>query len=117
MRVTKFCEVHGWTGFSLQKQHKIKRWCCLRCGADRIKKMRTSIKQRAVEYMGGQCILCGYDKCASALEFHHLKHSEKKFEFRNNGRSLSVAVMQKELDKCIMLCANCHRELHSGDYH
>ncbi len=58
----------------------------------------------AIEYGGGECQICGYKKSIRALTFHHKKSGEKDF-------GLSERV---ELDKCILLCANCHAEVHDG---
>jgi hypothetical protein len=65
---------------------------------------------------GGKCELCGYDKNITALEFHHKNPDEKEFQIdvRHFSNS-SLETLQKELDKCILLCANCHREIHHPD--
>ena len=68
-------------------------------------------KFKAVELLGGKCSICGYNKCLDALEFHHLDPSKKEFAF-NKMRLISWPRMIKELKKCILLCANCHRETH-----
>ena len=67
-------------------------------------------KIRAVQEFGGKCQRCGYDKCLGALVFHHL--SDKKF-------SPSYVIMRRkwefaleELKKCILVCSNCHAEIH-----
>ena len=65
-----------------------------------------------VEYKGGKCEVCGYDKCIEALEFHHIDETTK--EFAVSGSTKSLDRQKAEADKCIMLCANCHRELHAG---
>ena len=71
---------------------------------------RQKIKQQAVEYKGGKCSSCGYDKCVAALIFHH-PNNDKEF-----GISDSIirawSRVQAELDKCVLLCANCHAEVH-----
>jgi len=67
----------------------------------------------AVEYKGGKCEVCGYDRCVEALEFHHRDLSEKEFGISAKGYSRSWKAVMKELDKCILVCANCHRELHA----
>lgn len=67
----------------------------------------------AINYKGGHCQLCGYDRCPEALEFHHLESSGKDFGISNKGYTKSWNKVKKELDKCILLCANCHREVHS----
>ena len=75
-------------------------------------KRRRKIKLMAVEYMGGQCSKCEYKKCVAALEFHHKDVSKKDFGISINGATRSWEKTKAELDKCIMLCSNCHRELH-----
>lgn len=67
-------------------------------------------KKLLVEYKGGKCERCGYDKCIAALEFHHKNPKEKDFSISTN--SLSFEKMKLEVDKCELLCANCHREVH-----
>jgi len=67
-------------------------------------------KIELVEYKGGKCEKCGYDKCIHALEFHHKDPSEKDFTI--SGKSWSFERLKKEVDKCIMVCSNCHKELH-----
>jgi hypothetical protein len=65
----------------------------------------------AIRYKGGCCQKCGYDKCIGALDFHHLDPSTKEAGW-TGMRKMSMENMIKELDKCILLCANCHRETH-----
>lgn len=67
-------------------------------------------KKELVEYKGGKCEKCGYDKCIEALEFHHLDPKQKDFTIA--GSSYSIERMKQEVDKCILICSNCHRELH-----
>tara|TARA_R110000824_G_scaffold242992_2_gene431633 strand:- start:94 stop:324 length:231 start_codon:yes stop_codon:yes gene_type:complete len=66
----------------------------------------------AIKLLGGKCCGCGYNKCASALEFHHTDPSKKEFIIGSckYGRSK----MLEEAKKCILLCANCHREFHAN---
>lgn len=68
----------------------------------------------AVEYKGDKCSVCGYDRCADALEFHHLDPSKKDFGISSKGYTRSWDKVKEELDKCILVCSNCHREIHSG---
>lgn len=70
-------------------------------------------KIELIEYKGGKCEICGYDKNIGALEFHHTNPSEKSFQL--DSRRLSNTTIDKlkiEVDKCMLLCANCHRETH-----
>lgn len=66
----------------------------------------------AIAYKGGKCEHCGYCKCDKALEFHHRDPSEKDFGISYKGETRSFDRIKVELDKCILLCANCHREEH-----
>ena len=68
-------------------------------------------KLDAVEYKGGSCEKCGYDKYPDVLEFHHLDPTEKEAAW-NKMRLWNWKKITAELDKCSMLCANCHREVH-----
>jgi len=79
-----------------------------------VTKRRKNLRKEAIEYMGGKCQLCGYNICKQALEFHHLDESKKDFGISASGMIRSWKKIQTELDKCIMLCANCHREVHAG---
>lgn len=76
-------------------------------------KRRKKIRQMAIEYKGKQCQQCGYDRCAEALEFHHKDTSQKDFSISEKGYTRSWDKVREELDKCSLLCANCHRELHA----
>jgi len=73
-------------------------------------KRRRDLKKKAVEYKGGKCVLCGYDKYVGALEFHHVDPKTKSFGIGAKGYTRSWEVLKIELDKCILICANCHRE-------
>jgi hypothetical protein len=75
---------------------------------------RRRLKARAIAYKGGKCVLCGYCKCNGALEFHHLSRSSKTFGLSKKGMIRSWPSIEKELDKCVLICANCHREVEAG---
>ena len=78
-----------------------------------VKNYRQRQKDNIVYVMGGKCACCGYDKCNQALELHHLDSSQKEFTIsRNTNRAWETVC--KELPKTIMVCANCHREIHAG---
>ena len=70
-------------------------------------------KRLYLEYMGGKCQLCGYSKCPEALEFHHTDPTQKDPTFRSI-RYWGLEKAKKELDQCMLVCANCHREIHWG---
>jgi predicted HNH restriction endonuclease len=63
--------------------------------------------------LGGKCSICGYNRCLNALEFHHNK-GKKEEVLSVLIRDFSKQKSLKEIRKCILLCANCHRELHAG---
>lgn len=69
-------------------------------------------KTKAIEYKGGKCIVCGYNKSIRALQFHHLDPTQKDFGI--SGTTKSFEKLKPELDKCVLLCANCHGEVHEG---
>lgn len=69
-------------------------------------------KRQAIKYKGGKCEICGYSKCQDAFDFHHKNPEEKEFDL-GAGRFTSFDKYKNELDKCMLLCANCHREIHS----
>ena len=70
------------------------------------------IKENLIHYNGGKCQICGYDRCTSALEFHHIDPSQKDFTI--SGGTKSFENLKPEVDKCILVCSNCHRESHAG---
>jgi hypothetical protein len=85
---------------------------CTRCRMDAVSKKRRKIKQDLVRYKGGKCEACGYNKCIAALEFHHKDHTKKDFALSKNGCTFGLEKAKKEVDKCILICSNCHREKH-----
>ena len=107
----KECKVHGLTEYVLRKDN---RYRCKKCSVDAVQRRRNKIKEMSIEYKGGSCKNCGYNKCKNALEFHHLDKTEKSFAISQKGHTRSWEVVKKELDKCVMLCSNCHKELHAG---
>lgn len=60
---------------------------------------------------GGKCIRCGYNNSYCALDFHHLNPEDKSFSL-SSPNSLNIDKLRLEANKCILLCANCHREEH-----
>lgn len=70
------------------------------------------LKRLALEYKGGKCEKCGYCKSVSALEFHHRNPAEKEFNLARRSCKYFDSEIKAELDKCDLLCSNCHREAH-----
>jgi len=67
----------------------------------------------AVEYLGGKCIECSYNKHTCALDIHHLDPSIKDKNF-NRMRGWCKERILNEIKNCVLLCRNCHAEVHSG---
>ena len=90
--------------------YKTAKYQCKACWNQRTYK---SAKDTVAAYMesrgGARCMICGYDRCSAALEFHHRDPAAKDPKW---SRGWSQARLAVELDKCDILCANCHRETH-----
>lgn len=87
---------------------------CKPCTTLQTLERQRDTKQKAVDYVGGSCMRCGYNKCLGALHFHHIDPNEKdpnwaQFKFRSFNDKF-----KEELDKCELLCANCHLEEHTN---
>lgn len=92
-------------------KYKVFNWCkecASRIGKGRTRKKKTEM----LELSGGKCTKCGYNKCYGALEFHHTNPKEK--EIITSLIRLPMHQLKQELKKCVLLCANCHREEHHG---
>lgn len=79
-----------------------------------VSRRRKALRQKALIHKGNKCYFCGYKRYEGALEFHHIDEKTKKFGLSEKGMTRSWAKTKEELNKCILLCANCHRELHGG---
>lgn len=77
-------------------------------------RFRQNIKLKSVAALGGACRGCGFSAPVDALEFHHLDPNAKDFAISVDGVPRSWARIEAELAKCVLLCANCHRETHAG---
>ncbi|MDE2022470.1 MAG: helix-turn-helix domain-containing protein [Patescibacteria group bacterium] len=86
---------------------------CRKCTLAKQTEKTKRLKKQAVEYKGGKCCVCGYNRCFRALDFHHTNGEEKEFSIgQRQGNSFES--IKAELDKCILVCKNCHAELHDG---
>ena len=74
--------------------------------------LRRSMKMQAIKLLGGKCCICGYYRCADALEFHHENPQEKEFKL-GSGNTISWREYKQEALKCKLVCSNCHKEIHS----
>lgn len=107
----KKCPICGKT-FIPKNAAANQRSCCYDCMPEGIQLTRGAFLAKIKQQRGGQCIRCGYNKCLKALEFHHLDPSQKDFTISNDHFKLQEAV--EESKKCILLCSNCHKELHDN---
>jgi len=82
-------------------------------GTNPVTEHRRRVKRKAIEYSGGKCIKCEYDSCNSSLAFHHVDPEQKEVEL-SDGRHRKWESAKKEIDKTILVCHNCHGEIHSN---
>lgn len=87
---------------------------CKTCSRDSSVERSSALKKQCVDYLGGKCVVCGYDKNLAALEFHHKNPKEKDFAITRKALC-SFESIRLELDKCELLCCRCHREHHHPD--
>lgn len=97
-----------------KRKNKIQSYC-KKCNSIETRNRLRKFKENVVEYKGGKCICCGYDKCIAALDLHHRDPNKKDFTFshiRMTSFEKNKEIICNELDKCDLVCANCHREIH-----
>ena len=91
---------------------------CKVCDRTRQTSRKREVKTAAVGYLGGSCTRCGYDRHVAGLDFHHTDPSTKDFTLGHYNGGLQggelTANLKAELDKCELVCSNCHREIHAG---
>jgi transposase len=109
--IQRVCARHGRTEFVIEGRGYYR---CKRCRSEQVMRHRRTIKATLVAEAGGACVLCGYARCLSALEFHHLDPAQKRLHISQNGVSPSVEEARLEAGKCVLLCSNCHAEVVSG---
>ena len=105
------CKTHGLTTFVHEPSKAGKGYRCRRCRVEHVTRKRRQLKQKLVEHLGGRCSQCGYARCLEALHFHHVDGKDEEIS-RLIGSYRSTAVWE-EVDRCVLLCANCHAEHHS----
>lgn len=112
--INKIAEEVGWCNSTIRLYVKTKKVTLTteekrKLNVSRVLEKRRDTKRRLVEYKGGKCEKCGYNKCISALEFHHINPLEKEYVISKVSNSFEK--LKKEADKCQLVCANCHREI------
>ena len=112
--VEKVCKHHGLTSFRFEgvAPEGNDRYRCRKCSSASTKKNRAQMMQRVLEYKGSKCEICGYNKSKRALQFHHLDPSKKDFNISMKDLGKTWETIKAELDKCVLLCGNCHAEEH-----
>ena len=105
------CRHHGLTDF--YKSPSMRTSKCKKCNTERVSKHRRKVISILKAEYGNSCKECGYSACIEALEFHHLDPNTKD-ESVNSGNTRSIERLRLEAKKCVLLCANCHREVHAG---
>ena len=90
-----------------------KRSICGKCHNKYTIEKGNELKKKVVEYLGGGCINCGYNKFMCSLDIHHKDPKTKDKNFLSK-RGWSWSRIEIEINKCILLCRNCHQAFHSG---
>ena len=98
--------------FYISSNGKTHSWC-KKCNDEVAYKKQKELKQRCVDMKGGKCVFCGYNKYVGSMDFHHTDPNEKEYSI-SDLRTYSFDKIKSELDKCILVCRNCHGELHGG---
>ena len=80
-----------------------------------VKNFRRNKRRKIIEAFGGKCCICGYERCLRSLSFHHVNPSEKLFGLSSQGLGFSFEKIEKEAEKCILVCSNCHGEIHDDE--
>jgi hypothetical protein len=109
------CRRHGLTEFALYSagQHVRRRWRCKRCVGEAVTRRLQRVKRTLVEEAGGCCSVCGYDRCILNLHFHHVDPASKSFAI-SMATGKAIAAYRAEIQKCVLVCANCHGEIEAG---
>lgn len=105
------CQVHGITEFAFYSAGLgFRRWRCKRCVGEAVTRRKQKIRRLLVAEAGGCCAVCGYDRCAINLAFHHVNPAEKSFAL-SSATTKALATYREEAKKCVLVCANCHGEI------
>jgi len=119
-----YCEKHQITKFRAVRNKRCKsgfNFYCRECKyhADRqLEEKRSEQRKKViVEYLGGKCMLCDYDRCYPALDCHHMFAKDKDFNISSEMRKKgAMSTIRSEVDKCALVCKNCHAEIHQKTY-
>jgi hypothetical protein len=113
--ITKECKVDGnkicnccGSRFNTNQLRGYKCWNCLN------KQAKLKNQDKLYELMGDKCCLCGYNRCRAAMDFHHMDREKKSHGLSQREMTYAWERIVEESKKCVLLCAVCHREYHSG---
>lgn len=87
---------------------------CIDCAIEQTLERTQATKQKCIDYKGGKCQGCGYNKYIGALEFHHRDRVTKSYDISKKLRGHSFEKLKLELDKCVLVCSVCHKEIEAG---
>lgn len=90
-----------------------KKRICGKCHNEWVHNAGREKRKKAIQYLGGECKKCGYDKYYGSIDLHHINAKVKDSKFKQL-RGWSWERIKKEIENCIPLCKNCHYELHAG---
>jgi len=83
---------------------------------ERQKELKIEKKQRAIKLMGGKCEVCRYNRCIACMDFHHKDPAQKDSDLKHL-LCKKWEYIEREIQKCRLLCCRCHRELHWKENH
>lgn len=104
-------KIEKYLGWSKGKIYKLQPHIRKRNNRYKKRRFRNFINEQK-QLLGCKCMKCGYNKCSSAIDFHHKNPDEK--EFSVSQPCYSKERILKEIQKCVLVCSNCHAELHAG---
>jgi len=120
------CITHGNTKFTYSSHKRgygyQYNWRCNRCMSDASnrynQKRHKERKLELIKYKGNKCEKCGYNKNYAVLQFHHLDPLAKEGTVSNmiQQTKISLDEIKLEVDKCILVCSNCHDEIHNPSW-
>lgn len=103
----KYKHINNFSPYNLKNKG-----CCRECSSNNDIQRNRILKLKCIDYLGGKCNRCDFIGHYSSYDFHHVNYLEKEFDW-NKGRKKSFDKLQSELDKCILLCRNCHQMIHT----
>lgn len=116
-RCTECGEIKSLSDYYREKDQRRRtgtRRTCKRCDRQRARKQWEDTKRAYIDSLGGKCQYCGYDKCLSPMQFHHVE-DDKEFMISRKRSLRNKTIIMAELNKCCLLCSNCHDSFHGGE--